>query len=138
MSRLLPIAAAAALLALACTDALPCAGSSCPPIEGAYLVSWQTSTTADCTMMGPRPSNLNVSREGSRVSALIGGLQLTGNLYDTYDFSLSGGPYSMRGRAVVGSASSDGGVRLTGTLITDATDGGASCRVQEGFTADKL
>jgi len=129
---------AATLLGLGCTDALPCAGASCPPIEGAYLVSWETSTTADCDLMGPRPPNLNISREGSRVTTLMGGVLLAGNLYDTYDFSLSGGPYSLRGRAVVGSASSDGGVHLTGTLITDAVDGGASCRVQEGFSADKI
>lgn len=88
--------------------------------------------------MGPRPSNLNVSREGSRVTTLIGGQELRGTLYDTYDFSLNGGPYQLRGRAVVGSASSDGGVHLVGTLLTDASDGGATCLVSESFTADKI
>ena len=99
---------------LACGDQLPC--RTCPMIAGAYLVSWQSGFPQDgCPTMGPRPVNLNFTQQGNQLSVLIGGEELRGTLYDTFDFSMLGGrsetTYSLRGRAVVGntSATADGG-----------------------------
>jgi hypothetical protein len=85
---------------------------------------------------------LNFTRSDSDLDSAIGGEPLRGTLYDTYDFTLRGGrfstTYSMRGRVVVGTASSDAGVHLSGTLTTTSTDGGTTCAVQESFSADRL
>lgn len=141
---LLVLAAALA----ACGDQRPC--TSCPAIGGAYLVSWQNGLPQEnCPQTGPRPVNLNFVQEGNRLSVLVGGEELRGTLFDTYDFSVSGGrtqvSYSLTGRAVVNPAtttadggSSAGSVRLVGNLSSRSVSGQPSCDLAERFTADRL
>lgn len=118
-------------------------------IAGAYLVSWQSGFPQDgCPTMGPRPVNLNFTQQGNQLSVLIGGEELRGTLYDTFDFSMLGGrsetTYSLRGRAVVGNTSAttdggttQGGVRLVGSLSTRGS-GAMACDLLENYTADRL
>lgn len=131
------------LVLAACEDVRPC--TSCPQIAGAYLVSWQRGVAQpDCPTTGPRPIEFNVTQTGNRVSALIGGDELRGTLYDTYDFSMTGGhsdtSYTLRGRAVVGGAADGGGssVRLVGSLLTRADAATTGCQLQEAYTADRI
>jgi len=93
--------------------------------------------------MGPRPAQLNITQEGNKVSVLLGGDELRGTLYDTYDFSMSGGQtdttYTLRGRAVVGSADAGrASVRLVGSLISRADAAKTGCQLQEEYTADRI
>ena len=93
--------AAVVLTMTACTDALPC--SSCPAIEGAYAVSWEAPMSS-CSVGVPRTTGLSFTRVGSSLHSTVAGQPLTGTLYDTYDFTLSGGidvSYSLRGRLVL-------------------------------------
>jgi hypothetical protein len=135
-------------LLISCGDQRPC--TSCPQLDGAYLVSWQQGfPQTGCPQMGPRPVNLNFTQQGNQLAVLIGGNELRGTLYDTYDFSVSGGDtatsYSLRGRAVVSgpTAQADGGaarsnVRLVGTLFTRTGSGATACDLSENYTADRL
>ena len=119
-------------------------------IGGPYLVSWQQGfPQMGCPTEGPRPVNLNVTQTGNQLSVLIGGEELRGTLYDTFDFSLAGGrsqtTYSLRGRAVTGGATTtaDGGmgqgsVRLVGTLSSNSRSGAMSCDLTEKYTGDRL
>jgi hypothetical protein len=135
------------ILVVGCGDQRPCA--SCPDISGPYLASWQNGFPLDgCPTQGPRPVNLNLTQMGNRVSALIDGQELRGTLFDTFDFSLSGGmtgvmnenQYSLLARAVVDSGGrTDGGVpttkvRLAGSLTLRR----GMCDLTERFTADRL
>jgi hypothetical protein len=99
----------------------PCA--NCPPIEGRYALTLeQSALPEDCGEVpvvlpqGP----LDVSRQGSDVTATLNGMTLRGTLYTTYDFNLSG----------VGSETTDGGIggleaaSLTGRYIPAVGDGG--------------
>ncbi|MCU0699006.1 MAG: hypothetical protein MUC96_21085 [Myxococcaceae bacterium] len=131
------------LLLSACGDQRPC--TSCPDITGAYLVSWQRGFPAEgCPATGPQPVNLTLSQMGNRVSSLVDGFELRGTLFDTFDFSLSGGlegtEYSLRGRAIIDGVRADGGttsasrVRVVGSLTTTR----AQCVLTEQYTADRL
>jgi hypothetical protein len=73
------------------------------------------------------PSNtLQLNREGSVLRSVVDDVSLTGTLYDTYDFSLNGGPalkqqtVSMRGRYRPESKADAGDEQLVeGTLTRD-------------------
>lgn len=100
----------------------------------------------NCPSTGPRPLNFNLVLQGNRVSTLVGGDELRGTLYDTYDFSVSGGhadtTYTLRGRAVLGTAA-DGGagtlpVHLVGSLFSRTNVASAGCELKEDYTADRL
>jgi hypothetical protein len=126
----------------ACSDAGPC--NVCPPLDGAYLVSWKTGEAkAQCPAKGPQPLSLNIMQVGSVARTLIGGAELAGTVYDTWDLTLNGRAldgtaYSMHGRAGPGSGA-DAGIRLLGTLTTNTTSIGAgTCELAEEFTAIKL
>lgn len=135
-------------LLASCGDQRPCSG--CPKIDGPYLVSWQQGFPQEgCPAEGPRPLNLNVTQAGNQLSVLVGGEEWRGTLYDTYDFSVTGGrggtSYSLRGRAVLsgGTTTVDGGmsptgVRLVGTLFTRSGSGAMACDLSENYTADRL
>jgi hypothetical protein len=130
-----------AVLVCSCNDALPC--NQCPAIEGAYLVSWSNGVPSDgCpSFTGPRPANLNVTRVGSIARTTIAGEELSGTVYDTYDYVLNGGTttvYSFKGHVVPTGSSSDGGIRLQGSMLTTAAQGDAGCQVDEAYVADKL
>lgn len=135
------VAFVAALVALAfagCTNATPC--STCPPLAGTYSVSWQRALqVADgCAATGPQPQTLTFSQAGSTASVLVGGLELSGSVYDTFDFSLSATQtdvsYVLRGTVIPTDAASDAGVRITGTL-TSRSD---TCEIRENYTGDKI
>ncbi len=127
----------------ACSGAKPCV--DCPAIEGAYVVSWlapDSTTSCGAGAQGPQPSALNFTRAGSTVRTLVGGFELAGTLYDTYDFTVSGGnvsvAYSMAGRLVPVDPVTDAGIRLQGSMTTTVPDGGSSCQIIERFSATKL
>lgn len=117
-------------------------------IGGAYLVSWQSgSAGSGCPAQGPQPVNFNVAQQGNQLSVLIGGEEVRGTLYDTYDFSLNGGrggtTYTLRGRAVVRPTSADAGTstgdtRLVGTLFTRTGAEAKACDLAENYAADRL
>jgi hypothetical protein len=119
-------------------------------IAGPYLVSWQQGVAQmGCPAEGPRPVNLNFTQMGNQLSVLLGGEDLRGTLFDTYDFSLAGGrgqvAYSLRGRAVTGGPTStvDGGmaqgtVRLVGSLSSNSSAGAITCDLTERYTGDRL
>ncbi|HEX8821800.1 MAG TPA: hypothetical protein VF794_17880 [Archangium sp.] len=99
----------------------PC--SNCPPIEGRYALQLEESAfPEDCGEVavdlpeGP----LEVSRQGSDVTATLNGMTLRGTLYTTYDFNLLG----------VGAETTDGGIgglesaSLSGRYIPAVGDGG--------------
>ncbi len=133
--------AAVGFVFAACTDALPC--STCPEMEGAYAVSWE-APTGNCAVGVTRTTGLNVTRVGSSLHSTVAGQQLTGTLYDTYDFSLSGGidvSYTLRGRLALGAHDAGAqAIHLVGTLRTSARgrDAGTFCDTDEKFTADKI
>jgi hypothetical protein len=137
-------AAVVALSLWACSGAKPCV--DCPAIEGAYSVSWLApDSTNGCPAgaRGPQPTSLNFSRGGSTIHTTVGGYDLAGTLYDTFDFTVSGGDdtvaYSMQGRLVPVDPITDAGVRLQGSMTTTKTPTSASsCQVIERYNATKL
>lgn len=133
------LAAAAALATLAaCTNALPC--STCPPLAGTYSVSWLRALQAGdgCPATGPQPPTLTFTQGGSTAAVLVGGVQLTGTVYDTFDFSLSGNQvdvsYVLRGTVVATDSATDAGVRVLGSLTTRTE----ACELREDYTGDKI
>lgn len=130
--------ALAALALAACTNAAPC--SACPPLAGTYSVSWQQALqVADgCAATGPQPPTLTFSQAGASASVLVGGVTLTGLVYDTFDFSLSATrpdvTYVLRGTVIPTGGTADAGVRITGSLTT-RTD---ACELRENYTGDKI
>ncbi|HYO65689.1 MAG TPA: hypothetical protein VEU33_06365 [Archangium sp.] len=153
----LPLTLAGALLL-----ASGCGGSSqgcidCPPIEGRYGLALDPGTLPPACEgvpvelpVGP----LDVSRQGSEVTAGLDRLTLRGTLYATYDFSLVGnnlgqeldggtrGPDSalLSGRYIP--AIGDGGVpRLVGdwqgNYSSTTADNTRRCSVTRSFTATR-
>jgi hypothetical protein len=142
MVRAMKLGSAAFVILAACTDALPC--SVCPAMEGTYAATWETAVNSGCPAQAvSRPTTLTFTRVGSSITTLLAGQQLTGTLFDTYDFTATGGFetfYSLRGRLVVPtSADAGSAVHLTGALRSSfAADAGSTCELEEKFTAKKL
>lgn len=140
-SLLLALPPLATALALGCTDARPC--TDCPPIAGAWAVSWKNGIAQDkCPTQGPRPVSLNITQAGNTAASIIGGVDVKGVVYDTWDFSLTGtGPaasYTLHARAAPG-ATADAGLHMEGSLQTSGTpDGGTACDLTEEFSGDHL
>ncbi|MFY0568037.1 hypothetical protein ACN28E_29970 [Archangium lansingense] len=116
--------AGALLLAPGCGGGSSQGCTDCPPMEGTYGLEWAPGTTPSaCDGMtvtlpeGP----LEVSRQGSELTATLDGLTLRGTLYRTYDFSLAGNSLGQQ---------SDGGTQwpdstvLSGRYIPAIGDGG--------------
>jgi hypothetical protein len=126
-------------------------------MEGRYTLELEPGThpptCTDVTVTLPR-GPLDVSRQGSDISAELDGLTLRGTLYQTNDFSLVGiglgqeldggtpGPdsASLSGRYVPGVG--DGGVpRLVGdwqgTFSSTSAEGTKRCSVTRSFTATR-
>lgn len=135
MRSLSCVTALTAIAALSCGGTLPCSGSKCPDIQGGYVVSWEASTLSSCSGVGPRPTTLNVTREGSTGQVTVDGALLKGSIYDTWDFSLHGssatGSLTLRGRAAQPKVG--GPWRLTGTFSLQKD----ACELVERFTADQ-
>lgn len=148
-------------LAGALWGASGCTGGSqgctdCPPIEGHYGFTLgpetDPSACSGMTVVLPR-GPLDMTREGSTVSATLDGMTLRGTLYDTYDFNLVGNTVgqsdggtgapesaSLSGRYIP--ALGDGGVpRLVGNWQGNfsSTSGGESrsCSETRSFTATR-
>ncbi|MHB8873433.1 MAG: hypothetical protein ACYC8T_07070 [Myxococcaceae bacterium] len=84
---LLPLA----LSLTGCGDARPC--SSCPQLSGSYdMVYEEQSRSADCAVLpvAPAPSPLELIQFGSSVRAGDGGPALSGTVYDSWEFTLTG------------------------------------------------
>jgi hypothetical protein len=143
------------LLLVACGDTKPCA--DCPAIDGIYAMNWGLATGQACSTNTFHPATLELSQAGSVLRSQFGHALLQGALFDSYDFTLTGGSttrYQLRGRAVVSTKkvdaglSADGGVaedaavapsrvRLVGTLTTAATAEDGGCNLREEFTGDR-
>jgi hypothetical protein len=120
----LPLTFAGALLI-----ASGCGGSSqgcidCPPMEGRYGLALDPETSpSSCEgvpvelPVGP----LDVSRQGSEVTANLDGLTLRGTLYATYDFSLVG---NSLGQETDGGTQWPDSASLSGRYIPAIGDGG--------------
>ncbi|WNG47948.1 hypothetical protein F0U60_30260 [Archangium minus] len=118
------------LTASACDGGSSQGCTQCPPIEGRYTLELDPGTTpASCSGVsvvlpkGP----IEVSQQGSNVTATLDGLTLRGTLYSTNDFNLMGfGTSQMDG----GTGQMDGGTSgpesasLTGSYVPAVGDGG--------------
>ncbi len=127
----------------ACSDAQPC--RSCPPIDGVYSVSWADGGPAGdggCPQSGPRVPSWALAQKDTQVTTTIGGVNLGGTLYDTYDLVLSGSEgslsYRLRALAIPEGNSSDAGYSLRGTFTSRTLPAsGVPCEVDETFTAQR-
>jgi hypothetical protein len=149
------------LALLASLAAVGCGGSSqgciqCSPIDGRYALELGAGVTPgacqDVTVTLPH-GPLEMTRQGSELSAGLDGLTLRGTLYETNDFNLlgtAGGSTdggtaglesaSLSGRYVAGVG--DGGVaRLIGdwqgNFASTSTGGTRRCSVTRPFTATR-
>lgn len=153
----LVLAGALALSTSACGGGSSQGCIQCAPMEGRYALELDPGTNpptcSGVTVTLPR-GPLDVSRQGSELSAELDGLTLRGTLYQTNDFSLVGdnlgqqgdggttGPdsASLSGRYVPGVG--DGGVpRLVGdwqgNFSSTSAGGTKRCSVTRSFTATR-
>jgi len=155
--RAFSLAAAAAAVALgaaaACSAGNAACFRSCPPLEGQWLVAFEPATDpAECRQLGLTVSDgeLAVTRQTSQLAATFAGQELTGTVYDTWDFALDGqaipdggvDAYSFRGRFSPGrdgGGGADGGDRLSGqydaTLRRPGPQGTVTCRMVRSYSA---
>lgn len=131
--------------ASACVDDVN-SSAACPPLEGSYQMSYGTETdSSECAAgsVGPdKPNPLVLTRAGSVLRTTVGGVQYSGQVSDTFDFTLDGDNgldpdagqliLSVHGKYVPGAA--DAGT-INGTWST--TDGD-SCNRSTHFDGTKL
>lgn len=126
----------------ACGNAKPCTGTECPPLAGTYAMAWSAGSQNGCSTAGPQPATLTFTLTGNVVTTTVGGLELRGSAYDTYDFTATGGRsevgFSLRGTVVPTNPKTDAGVRIVGSMATRRYDGGTDCEVRENFTGDRI
>jgi hypothetical protein len=143
----MPLSAMTALLlvASACDTLAPCASASqCPQLAGSYLMSWENAFNNTCGRNGPRPLSLTFTQALSTGGTTINGVNLSGSIFETNEFTMSGSNlverYSLRGTVVATSSSSDAGTRIVGALTTtiSSADGGLSCSLKEEYIGDKI
>ncbi len=112
------------LLAPGCGGGAAQGCTECPPMEGTYgLVLDPGTTPSSCdgvTVTLPE-GHLEVSRQGSGLSATLDGLTLSGTLYRTYDFSLVG---NSLGQQTDGGTDWPDSTILSGRYIPAIGDGG--------------
>src|SRR5438045_412211 len=111
--------AAFALSACTCGDETAC--SQCPPLEGTYAMSYDSAQAASCDLSNWRPATVAITRVGSTARSSLYGVDLSGTLFDSFRFQLTG------------ATSIDGGsvsIDLHGTFVppSNATDGGSQIR----------
>jgi hypothetical protein len=120
----LPLTFAGALLL-----ASGCGGSSqgcidCPPMEGRYALALEPGTlpsSCDGVPVELPVGPLDVSRQGSELTASLDRLTLRGTLYGTYDFSLVG---NNLGQEMDGGTRGPDSALLSGRYIPAIGDGG--------------
>ena len=140
-------------LAVGCTDAQPCVDLQCPAVEGVYALQYEapTNQTDGCASVPAAdvPTTIMISRETSIARSTIDGVPIAGQIYDTYDISmtgtaaaLDGGTLSVGFRAkYVDATRKDGGgadATLRGTLSLSVSQGGADCSADHLFTGGRL
>lgn len=126
----------------------PC--GNCPPIEGTYSLEFAPGTLPpDCTAIGVQlpAGSLEIERTGATLNASLDGVELTGTLYQSYDFTLlsNSGPgdggtdtLTLNGRYIP--VVRDGGTaQLTGTFSGNYTrtppQGTRRCALTRTYTA---
>lgn len=111
------------LTASACGGGSSPGCTQCAPIEGRYTLELDPGTTpAACsgvTVELPK-GPLEVSRQGSDVTAALDGLTLRGTLYPTNDFNLIG----FRSAQADGGTSGPESASLSGSYVPAVGDGG--------------
>ncbi len=122
------------LLGLACTDSLPC--SDCPAVEGVWFLQYVAPDfPCDAGALAAPPATVSFTREGSVMRTAIDGVQMSGTLYDTFDFQLGGqqpgGGLFVQLRATYVGGAADGGETLVGGRLARSTD---QCRDDRRFT----
>jgi hypothetical protein len=129
---------------LACNDIQPCASASqCPQLVGTFLMSWENAVNNSCGRSGPRPQVLIFTQSISSGGTVIDGIRLGGSIYDTNQFTMTGGAarqrFSLSGTVVPASTVSDGGTRIVGALTSSlSNDAGLDCQVTESYVGDKV
>src|SRR5687767_4325643 len=71
----------------------PC--TNCPPIEGTYALEFAPGPVPqDCATIGVQlpQGPLEIERTGPQLTASLNGVELSGTLYASYDFSLLSSP----------------------------------------------
>lgn len=150
MNRPLLATALAAVIAACSGNESPC--TSCPQMAGAYLVSINDSmstASSGCATLGVGDPQglLSISQQGAGLNGSYSGFSLTGTLYDSFDFQLSGfqadggvptsNNLALSARFVP--AAPDAGASLVGSMSTQyqGTTGGtsATCTQYLPFTA---
>lgn len=88
MNRMMLTAVALVVVSASCSGSNETC-TNCPPVEGSWAMSYGAPAPACPGAMQP-PSTLVITRVGSLVRADVAGTQLTGTLFDTFDFTLRG------------------------------------------------
>lgn len=126
-------AAAVALLAAGCSSVSPCA-ANCPAIEGTYTLDFASTdaglgTDCEALQVALPQGPLAITRQGSDLNATLDGIALSGAIYTTSNFTLSGG-------GSVGDGGTEGQIAsfsLTGTFTPPR---GGTVTVGDGGTGD--
>jgi hypothetical protein len=102
----------------------PC--TTCPPLGGTWVFQFDTGMATGCSSLGTLPTSMVIDQQSSVISTYLNGADLSGSLFDTYEFSLNGTIPSQ-----------DGGfdfvVQVQGLYVpSQATDGGDD-RIDQGI-----
>jgi hypothetical protein len=104
----------------------PC--TTCPPVSGTWVFQYDTGMSTGCehTGLDALPTSMVIDQQQSVLHADLGGAQLSGSLFDTYDFRLNGSISSI-----------DGGfdlvIQLRGLYVPAQSPGGGDDRIEEGL-----
>ncbi|MFL5318727.1 MAG: hypothetical protein ACJ790_03655 [Myxococcaceae bacterium] len=96
--------------------------STCPKVEGTWAITSGQPDQA-CSNGKAPPSSLTITRVGSTIRSTIEGNELTGTVFDTFDFTLSGATGGSTGGADAGVRVPDH-VELRAKFIEGTGDGG--------------
>jgi hypothetical protein len=98
--------------------------SSCPPIEGTWAISAGAPDQACANGRAP-PQALSITRVGSIIRADIEGSELTGTVFDTFDFSLTGSVGDQVSGADGGAVKGPDTVNIRAKFVQGNGDGGS-------------
>ncbi len=157
MRTLLVIAAVVALAlspSCACGNANACvddpnSSAACPPLEGSYQMAYgQETDSSGCGANLPpavQPNPLILTRLGSVVRSVVNGVQYSGQVTDTFDWTLNGSNgldpdagemiLAVHGRYIPGTGDGGLGATIQGTWDTTLTD--SDCNRSSPFTGTK-
>lgn len=123
--------------------------TTCPKLEGKWALT-AGGPDRTCSPSEAPPASIDITRVGAAIRSQLPGGELTGTIYDTYDFTLSGSVYpadggisradslSIRARFIPGGP--DAGDTFTGTwTFSPAADAGtAGCVETRALNAARL